>query len=105
MAALECLRDIDLEKQCIAAAAAGHNMRHTRWCNSMAGEEYARLYSWGNDPKRAVSDLVTSERCTSYNHIFLIGVIIGRLRCSQSMRSRRFTADRTGAHPRSERSA
>ena len=28
-------------------------MTHTRWCHSMAGEEYARLYSWGNDPKRA----------------------------------------------------
>ncbi|OIW27059.1 hypothetical protein CONLIGDRAFT_635271 [Coniochaeta ligniaria NRRL 30616] len=53
MAALECLRDIGLDKQCIDAAAAGHNMTHTRWCNSMAGEEYARTYSWGNDPKRA----------------------------------------------------
>jgi hypothetical protein len=55
MAALECLRDIDLDQQCIDAAAAGHNMVHTRWCHSMAGEEYARLYSWGNDPKRQVS--------------------------------------------------
>ncbi|KAB5582861.1 FAD binding domain-containing protein [Coniochaeta sp. 2T2.1] len=53
MAALECLRDIGLDQQCIDVAAAGHNMQHTRWCNSMAGEEYARLYSWGNDPKRA----------------------------------------------------
>jgi 2-polyprenyl-6-methoxyphenol hydroxylase-like FAD-dependent oxidoreductase len=54
MAALECLRDIGLDKACIDAAAAGHNMTHTRWCHSMAGEEYARLYSWGNDPKRKV---------------------------------------------------
>ncbi|KAK5655501.1 hypothetical protein OQA88_5772 [Cercophora sp. LCS_1] len=53
MAALECLRDIGLDKPCIEAAAAGHNMQHTRWCHSMAGEEYARLYSWGNDPRRA----------------------------------------------------
>ncbi len=29
-------------------------MIHTRWSNSMAGEEYARIYSWGNDPKRKV---------------------------------------------------
>ncbi|KAK4152517.1 phenol 2-monooxygenase [Chaetomidium leptoderma] len=43
MAALECLRDIGLDKPCIDAAAAGHNMSHTRWCHSMAGEEYARL--------------------------------------------------------------
>ncbi|KAK3937785.1 phenol 2-monooxygenase [Diplogelasinospora grovesii] len=52
MSALECLRDIGLEEACTAAAAAGHNMTHTRWCHSMAGEEYARIYSWGNDPKR-----------------------------------------------------
>jgi hypothetical protein len=33
----------------------GDSMIHTRWSNSMAGEEYARIYSWGNDPKRKVS--------------------------------------------------
>lgn len=60
MAALECLRDIGLDKQCIDAAAAGHNMTHTRWCHSMAGEEYARLYSWGNDPKRKASESLLS---------------------------------------------
>ena len=27
-------------------------MVHTRWCHDMTGEEYARIYSWGNDPKR-----------------------------------------------------
>ncbi|KAH6844521.1 FAD binding domain-containing protein [Chaetomium sp. MPI-CAGE-AT-0009] len=52
MAALECLRDIALDKECIEAGASGDHMIHTRWCHSMAGEEYARLYSWGNDPKR-----------------------------------------------------
>ena len=29
-------------------------MMHTRWCHSMAGEEYARKYSWGHDPARKV---------------------------------------------------
>lgn len=29
-------------------------MIHTRWCHSMAGEEYARIHSWGHDPKRMV---------------------------------------------------
>lgn len=33
------------------------HMVHTRWCHSMAGEEYARIYSWGNDPTRKVSAL------------------------------------------------
>jgi len=26
-------------------------MEHTRWCHSMAGEEYARVYSWGHHPE------------------------------------------------------
>jgi hypothetical protein len=55
MAALECLRDLGLEEQCKRAAVQGNCMRHTRWCRSMAGEEFARIYSWGNDPQRAVS--------------------------------------------------
>lgn len=52
MAALECLRDIDLEAECIKQATEGDCMQHTRWGRSMAGEEYARIHSWGNDPKR-----------------------------------------------------
>lgn len=54
MAALECLRDIGLEQKCLEVAVKGDSMQHTRWCRSMAGEEFARIYSWGNDPKRAV---------------------------------------------------
>jgi 2-polyprenyl-6-methoxyphenol hydroxylase-like FAD-dependent oxidoreductase len=50
MAALECLRDIGLEEKCKKLAVKGDSMQHTRWCKSMAGEEFARIYSWGNDP-------------------------------------------------------
>ncbi|PVH69792.1 hypothetical protein DL98DRAFT_661490 [Cadophora sp. DSE1049] len=53
MAALECLRDIGLEEECLKVAVPGHSMQHTRWCRSMAGEEFARIYSWGNDLHRA----------------------------------------------------
>ncbi|KAK2767558.1 hypothetical protein FQN54_003716 [Arachnomyces sp. PD_36] len=53
MAALECLRDIGLDKELEKLASKGEeHMVHTRWCHSMAGEEYARIYSWGNDPRR-----------------------------------------------------
>jgi 2-polyprenyl-6-methoxyphenol hydroxylase-like FAD-dependent oxidoreductase len=52
MAALECLRDIGIDKDCIQVSTEGDSMMHTRWCHSMAGEEYARVYSWGNDPAR-----------------------------------------------------
>ena len=27
-------------------------MQHTRWCRTMAGEEWARIHSWGNQPDR-----------------------------------------------------
>lgn len=51
----ECLRDIGLDKECERLATNGKNMMHTRWAYSMAGEEFARIHSWGHDPKRKVS--------------------------------------------------
>lgn len=52
----ECLRDIGLYEDAQKIASKGDiHMRHTRWCHSMAGEEYARVFSWGNDPRRKVS--------------------------------------------------
>lgn len=50
----ECLRDIGLEDACLDLATVNENMAHSRWCHTMAGDEYARIYSWGNDPKRKV---------------------------------------------------
>ncbi|KIH94522.1 2,4-dichlorophenol 6-monooxygenase [Sporothrix brasiliensis 5110] len=52
IAALECLRDIGLDAALKQVSSEGSCMMHTRWCHSMAGAEYARIYSWGNDPKR-----------------------------------------------------
>ncbi|KAI9927174.1 hypothetical protein MW887_003558 [Aspergillus wentii] len=64
MAAMECLRDIGLEKECNHLASNGSNMMHTRWAYSMAGEEYARIHSWGHDPKRK-GDYETASPCDS----------------------------------------
>lgn len=50
----ECLRDIDLEQECLKVATPSYNMEHTRWCHSMVGEEYARVYSWGHHPEHKV---------------------------------------------------
>ncbi|KAE8406396.1 FAD binding domain-containing protein [Aspergillus pseudonomiae] len=52
MAALECLRDIGLEEELMRIGNAEGAMQHTRWCYSLAGEEFARVYSWGSDPRR-----------------------------------------------------
>lgn len=51
-AALECLRDIGLEEECNRNSTPGNCMQHTRWCHDMAGEEWARIHSWGNQPHR-----------------------------------------------------
>lgn len=51
-AALECLRDIRLEDEVKHIGTTGDHMQHTRWCHDMAGEEFARIYSWGNQPDR-----------------------------------------------------
>lgn len=64
MAALECLRDIGLDQEINKVASSGdQHMVHTRWCHSMAGEEYARIHSWGNDPKRK-GDYETASPCS-----------------------------------------
>ncbi|KAK7708411.1 hypothetical protein SLS57_008992 [Botryosphaeria dothidea] len=51
-AALDALRDIGLDEEFNKLSTKGNCMVHTRWCHSMAGREYARIYSWGNDPAR-----------------------------------------------------
>jgi len=50
--ALECLRDAGLEDQARALSTPHELMTHTTWAESMCGKEFARIYSWGNDPKR-----------------------------------------------------
>ncbi|KAI9836031.1 MAG: hypothetical protein M1819_001642 [Sarea resinae] len=62
-AALECLRDVELDKECVRLASSGDCMIHTRWCQSMAGEELARIYSWGHDPRRK-GDYESASPCT-----------------------------------------
>jgi 2,4-dichlorophenol 6-monooxygenase len=49
---MECLRDAGLERECMAYASPPGHIEHTFWLRSMAGEELARAYSWGNDPER-----------------------------------------------------
>lgn len=52
VATMECLRDVGLEAECVQAGTSGDHYRHWRWCDSLAGAEYARTYSYGNDPRR-----------------------------------------------------
>lgn len=50
--AMEILRDLGLEDKAVAQAAPQHLMANNVFCESLAGEEFGRLYSWGNHPAR-----------------------------------------------------
>ena len=49
---MEVLRDAGLEEKLQAVATPAHHMVHTSWVHSLAGEEYGRLWAWGNRPDR-----------------------------------------------------
>lgn len=51
--ALDALRDIGLIEECERLGYSGRYLSSYRWSDSMAGEEYGRVYSWGYDPKRS----------------------------------------------------
>jgi 2,4-dichlorophenol 6-monooxygenase len=50
--AMEVLRDLDLEGAAVAQATPQPLMANNVFCESIAGEELGRLYSWGNHPAR-----------------------------------------------------
>ncbi|KAK1761511.1 FAD binding domain-containing protein [Echria macrotheca] len=49
-ATIECLRDIGLEDEVMKQANTGSCLMHVRWCHSLAGEEFARMYAFGKGP-------------------------------------------------------
>ena len=50
--AMEVMRDLGLEGHLSTLASSASNMAHTSWLHSLTGQEYGRLWSWGNDPAR-----------------------------------------------------
>lgn len=50
--AMEVLRDLGLEEEAVAHASKQNLMANNVFCESLAGEELGRLYSWGNHPTR-----------------------------------------------------
>ncbi|KAI5205034.1 hypothetical protein E4T39_03151 [Aureobasidium subglaciale] len=49
---MEVLRDAGLEEAVKPHASSAHHMMHSSWLHSLAGEEYGRLWAWGNNPAR-----------------------------------------------------
>lgn len=50
---MEVLRSIGLERACEDAASPGTDMANHPMMTSLAGVEFGRLWTWGNDPVRA----------------------------------------------------
>lgn len=50
--AMEALRDAQIEEELSKVASDTRYMMHTSWLHSLNGEEYGRLYAWGNRPDR-----------------------------------------------------
>lgn len=48
--AMEVLRDAGIEDRALAAASAPEVMQNTTWSHCLAGEEFARMWAWGNKP-------------------------------------------------------
>lgn len=49
---VEVFRDLGIEDKVLAAATPAHLMANNVWATSFAGEEIARLLTWGNHPQR-----------------------------------------------------
>ncbi|KAF2485018.1 putative FAD dependent oxidoreductase [Neohortaea acidophila] len=48
--AMEVLRDAGLEPRLEEVASPAHHMQHTSWSNTLNGDEYGRMWSWGSKP-------------------------------------------------------
>jgi 2,4-dichlorophenol 6-monooxygenase len=59
---MEALRDAGLEEPCMLHASPPEFIEHSFWLRSMAGEELARTYAWGNDPAR-MGDYAAASPC------------------------------------------
>jgi 2-polyprenyl-6-methoxyphenol hydroxylase-like FAD-dependent oxidoreductase len=62
--ALECLRDLDptMYDECLRLGNHGDFIKHYRWCETLAGEEYARNYSWGSGDRKGEYEAVSPCR-------------------------------------------
>ncbi|KAJ5705663.1 hypothetical protein N7536_001352 [Penicillium majusculum] len=50
--AMEVLRDAGIEDQCYETASSMEHMAHSSFLEKLTGQEYGRLWAWGNKPKQ-----------------------------------------------------
>ena len=64
--AVEIMRDMGLEDEIKAKGVPNHLMGDTVFCTSLAGDELARLHTWGTHPQR-LADYTLASPCTHYD--------------------------------------
>ena len=64
--AVEIMRDMGLEDEVKAKGTPQPLMGDTVFCTSLAGEELARLHTWGTDPQR-LADYTLASPCIHYD--------------------------------------
>jgi 2,4-dichlorophenol 6-monooxygenase len=75
--AMEVLRDLGIEQAAIAQATPQHLMANNVFCESIAGEELGRLYSWGNHPARKADyDLASPTRMCDLPQNYLEPILL-----------------------------
>ena len=50
--AMEIFRNAGIEEKVIKLSHRAETIKHTSWIHSFYGEEYGRIYAWGNRPER-----------------------------------------------------
>ncbi len=58
--AMEVLRDAGIQHRVTPIASSKEDIAHVAWLHSLNGEEYGRVYAWGNKPDRQGEYLVAS---------------------------------------------
>jgi 2,4-dichlorophenol 6-monooxygenase len=75
---VETLRDMGLESEVMAKATPQHLMGDTVFCTSLAGEELARLRTWGTHPRRKADfDLASPSQICDIPQDLLEPIILG----------------------------
>ena len=75
--AMEVLRDLGVEHLAIEKATPQPLMANNVFCESIAGEELGRLYSWGNHPQRKADyDLASPTRISDLPQNYLEPILL-----------------------------
>ena len=75
---MEILRDVGLEEEVIEKGVPQELMGDTVFCESLAGEELARLHTWGTHPKRKADyDLASPSRPCDIPQTLMEPILLG----------------------------